>query len=302
MVRTLLLLVWLGWATASAAEELSAYERLKSCDTGMAIAAAEQIIQRPESLQEPLDMFAPAAVLFLNGKQDDAVFWFYAAQLRARYQLLFQQDNRPELLAMMLTSVGTPINNYAYQDVDKLNSILDRVFEWDERTPNTWRQSREAAQKQQEIEHLYDGFRALQAKLSERKDEIEEKARNAAPTIQQAYTAKREKLCAPGRPDPVYADQTIRKEWVQVIEYAKADEAVISESGGVRRAVAEGYGTQSDEVLPHRYIVAVEGSARKFSAVIDVIRTQQGGPEFSLICLAETEPAARDPLIDVCQQ
>ena len=304
-MRRLLLLMWLCGASLAAAEELTPRERLKSCDSGMAIAAAEQIIQNPETLREPLEIFTPAAVLFMNGKRDDAVFWFYAAQLRTRYQLLFEQEDRQALLGRMLGTVGPPINNYAYQDVDKLHSILDRVFEWDERTPNPWRQSAGTAEKQQEIEQLYQGFRTLQAKLSAQKEDIEARARNAAPTIQQAYAARREKLCAAGRPDPVYADRTIGKEWGQVMAYVKADEAVISESGGVRKVAAEAYLAGADDVLPYRYLVAVEGETKKFSAVVDVLRDQTSAAaavEFSLICVTEILPAERDPRRDVCEQ
>lgn len=302
-VPRLWLLFWLGWAgLAGAAGELTVRERLKSCDTGMAIAAAEQIIRSPESLREPLEMFTPAAVLFLNGQRDEAVFWFYAAQLRTRYQLLFEQGDREPVLARMLSTVGPPINNYAYQDVDKLNSILDRVFEWDERTPNPWRRSEDAARKQQEIDQLYRGFRVLQDKLSAQKDDIEARASQAAPAIQQAYAARREKLCAAGRPDPAYAERTIDAEWQQVLAYVKTEETIVSASGRLRKVAAESYLAGPDEVLPYRYIVAVEGDARQFSAVVDVLRDASARVEFSLICLTETERSRRDPGRDACAQ
>ena len=98
---------------------------MESCDPRIAVAAAEVFINNPDMLKEPLELFKPAFVLFLNGKKDDAVFWFYAAQLRVRYQLVFEKGDRGQLLSIMMMTVGAPINNYAFQDISNLNRILD---------------------------------------------------------------------------------------------------------------------------------------------------------------------------------
>jgi hypothetical protein len=142
----------------------------------------------------------------------------------------------------------------------------------------------------------------LQDKLSAQKDDIEARARNAAPAIQQAYAARREKLCAAGRPDPAYAERTIAAEWQQVLAYVKAEEAIVSASGRLRKVTPESYLAGPDELLPDRFIVAVEGDARQFSAVVDVLRDATAGVEFSLICLTDTEPSKRDPGRDACAQ
>lgn len=171
------------------------YAGMKSCDAAVAIEAAESLLGDPASLKEPLDLFTPAAVLFIHGRKDDAVFWFYAAQLRSRYQLVFETGNRPELLAAMLRSTGPAINNYAYQDVDKLIRTLDRVFAWDEVTPNPLRYKNVSAESAEAVDQVYEGFRALQAKLGVQKDEVERLAREAAPTIEQAYAEAKAKRC-----------------------------------------------------------------------------------------------------------
>jgi hypothetical protein len=122
-------------------DNLPAKDRLKSCDPHIALAAAKEILGDPKTLKEPLEMLSPAFILFQNGEKDEAVFWFYAAQLRVRYQLAFEKGNRGQLLSIMLMTIGPPINNYAFQDVRKLDRIIDRVLEWDKITPNPFRET-----------------------------------------------------------------------------------------------------------------------------------------------------------------
>lgn len=123
-------------ASATTTTKVPAQERLGSCDPQVAMAAADEIVKSPESLKEPLEVFGPALVLFQHGRKDDAVFWFYAAQLRTRQQLVFEKGDRGQLLAMMMGMVGQPVNNYAFQDTKRLERTLDRVLQWDGTAPN----------------------------------------------------------------------------------------------------------------------------------------------------------------------
>lgn len=104
-------------------------ERLASCDSKIALAAAKEVIDAPESLNEPLGLFQPAIVLFMHGRKDEAVFWFYAAQLRVRQQMIVNNGDRGQLMTVMLMTVGPPINNYAFQNVPRFIEILDRVLD-----------------------------------------------------------------------------------------------------------------------------------------------------------------------------
>jgi hypothetical protein len=158
-------------------------ERLDSCDPKIAVAAAGEIINQPGTLKEPLELFSPALVLFLHGKKDDAVFWFYAAQLRVRYQLVFEKGDRGQLLSVMMMTTGPAINNYAFQDISNLNRTLDRVLEWDKKTPNPFREKTRSEGDDKQIEQVYSGFRELKAKLVSEKDDLEQKARLAAPQM-----------------------------------------------------------------------------------------------------------------------
>ena len=175
-------------------------EKLESCDPRIAVAAAEVFINNPDMLKEPLELFKPAFVLFLNGKKDDAVFWFYAAQLRVRYQLVFEKGDRGQLLSIMMMTVGAPINNYAFQDISNLNRILDRVLAWDKNTPNPFRDKARTESIDKQIEQIYSGFRDLKAKLVAEKDDLEQKARQAAPQIQALNTEAAIRCRKPAQP------------------------------------------------------------------------------------------------------
>lgn len=159
-------------------------ERLESCDPKIALAAADESIKNPDIWKEPLGLCSPALVLFLNGKKDDAVFWFYAAQLRVRYQLVFEKGDRGQLLSAMMMTMGPAINNYAFHDISNLNRTLDHVLEWDKKTPNPFRDKTRSEGDDKELEQVYSGFRDLKAKLVTEKDDLEQKARLATPQIQ----------------------------------------------------------------------------------------------------------------------
>ena len=97
------------------------------------------------SIKENSENFAPPVLyelsraLFSLNKKDEAAFWFYAGQLRAR----FDADRCPDISARQAVSVlnqeyGTPINQYAFQDISKFESIIHSVVEWDRATPHNY--------------------------------------------------------------------------------------------------------------------------------------------------------------------
>lgn len=180
-----------SWATTG----LPAKDRLQFCDPVTALAAAEEIVRAPETLKEPLELFSPVIILFQQGKKDEAVFWFYAAQLRTRYQLVFEKGDRGQLLTIMMMTIGVPINNYAFQDTANFLRILDRVLEWDQTTPNPFRDQPKSELANQQVEKIYSGLTDLKAKLIAEKADIEGKARHAAPGIEQTYNLKGNRSC-----------------------------------------------------------------------------------------------------------
>lgn len=110
----------------------------------LAEASAETILGLTERMKKdwttlsPESMYVAAIRLYDLGKKDDAVYWFYSAQFRAR---LFQSVLVPESLGRIgaegfernqayesfNTLSGEYINGYAFGDLEKLVAVLERV-------------------------------------------------------------------------------------------------------------------------------------------------------------------------------
>lgn len=280
-------------------DNLPAADRLKSCDPRISLAAAKEILNGPNALKEPLEMFSPAFVLFQNGEKDEGVFWFYAAQLRVRYQLAFEKGDRGQLLSIMLMTMGPPINNYAFHDVRRLDRTIERVLEWDRTTPNPFRDRPRSSDIEANLEKVYSGIRDLKLKLVAEKDDLEQKARAAAPQIEQSSAQSKTRPCKPGEPDPALARQTIETEKKLATEFAKLHPDVVREVGTIQSANVMSYKQDSKSALPIRYTVLVGGSSKRVYAEIDVSRA---GAEsnFVLACVTPLSIGQRDPFKDVC--
>lgn len=254
----------------------------------------------PESLKEPLEVFGPALVLFQHGRKDDAVFWFYAAQLRTRQQLVFEKGDRGQLLAMMMGMVGQPVNNYAFQDTKRLERTLDRVLQWDGTTPNPFRDRVKSAESEKQIQEVYRGLADLRKKIAAERHDLERQAREAAPQIEQTYASMRPAPCQKGKMDPAYAAQARRDEQQLVLEFVKNHKDVIRELGTVKRVTPSTYRTNQGELLPWRYEVSVNGD-KQATAIVDVARNA-GKAEFSLACVSHIPFSRRESSKDPCKQ
>lgn len=106
------------------------------------MAKAQDFEQMPiETLRAGVAEFHPLAAYILAARLlgadelDEAVFWFYAGQLRYRVLLSCEaagaHPDEGVLFNAMSESVGRPINEYAFGDVDWLAGMLDEVLAWD---------------------------------------------------------------------------------------------------------------------------------------------------------------------------
>ena len=91
--------------------------------------------------QHPTAFYILAQKLFTAGQKDDAVFWFYAGQLRYRVYLGVNKDKLdpsgdPALFASLSEEVGRPINEYAFGDIPQLAKTIDAVIAWDQSHAN----------------------------------------------------------------------------------------------------------------------------------------------------------------------
>lgn len=286
-------------ASAFAEDPLPAADRMKSCDPKIALAAAKEVLGDPKTLKEPLEMFVPSAVLFWNGEKDEAVFWFYAAQLRARYQLAFEKGDRGQLLLIMIMSVGAPINNYAFQDVGRLDRTLERVLAWDKTAPNPYRERSRTSEAEAAIEKVYAGLRDLRAKIAAEKADIEQQARAAAPEMEQMLAASRTPPCKPGEPDPAYANRILEREKRAVEEFARGHRDVARAAGTVKSVSVAASRVGVGASVTGRYTVSVVGSAKTVYAEVDVTRSG-GTATFSLACVTDLWIGQREAFKDVC--
>jgi hypothetical protein len=90
--------------------------------------------------RHPVAYYVLAGKLFEAGARDEAVFWFYAGQLRYRFHLAadpkLPPSGDPALFASLSEVMGRPINEYAFGDPPQLSATIDKVLAWDERTEN----------------------------------------------------------------------------------------------------------------------------------------------------------------------
>ncbi|WP_159992861.1 hypothetical protein [Roseomonas sp. 18066] len=112
------------------------------CLVAAAPAAAQDVMRMPlveleataDSLP-PAGLYALAARRFREGPRQEAVRWLYVAQLRARFRLAvtpdLPRDGEPALYAALNESVGRPINEWAFGDVDALAASLQAALDWD---------------------------------------------------------------------------------------------------------------------------------------------------------------------------
>ncbi|MDB5936337.1 MAG: hypothetical protein JWQ01_3681 [Massilia sp.] len=100
--------------------------------------AVALVLAHPENYVPPV-FYAMSAVLFDLGKKDDAAFWFYAGQLRARFDANRCLDiSARQAVGVLNQTYGTPINQYALKDMTKLEALIPRVVEWDKATPHNY--------------------------------------------------------------------------------------------------------------------------------------------------------------------
>jgi hypothetical protein len=91
--------------------------------------------------RHPYYLYILAGKLFAAGKKDEAVFWFYAGQLRYRVYLQVNKNKLdpsgdPALFASLSEDLGRPLNEYAFGDIPQLAKTIDAVLAWDQSHSN----------------------------------------------------------------------------------------------------------------------------------------------------------------------
>jgi hypothetical protein len=89
----------------------------------------DSIIQLPNNYDPPV-LYVLSNVFFTSGKYNDAIFWFYLAQLRARYDVNRCTDKTASA-AQYNQTFGPDINQYAFAHLDDLEKIIPKVIEFE---------------------------------------------------------------------------------------------------------------------------------------------------------------------------
>ena len=289
-------------ATASAVAPLSAESRLKSCDPAIALAAAEEIIHNPASLKDPLSLFSPATVMFLNRKKMRRCSGITPPNCAPAYQLAFEKEDRGQLLSVIAQTDGQLIGSYALLDTAKFIKTLDHVLEWDKKTANPFRDHPKTTDSDQNLKQLYAGFSELKSKLAADKEKYEVRARKMVPGLEQKYMEQSSALCGKGQIDPAFAEQETKNEWARVIDFVKNNKDVVREAGKIKDVTPVSSTRSSNEVMPNRYEVSVSGeNGKPVYAIIDVIRLS-GKTSFFLACTTHTPLSSRNLSKDACLQ
>ena len=100
------------------------------------VAAEDDEVLREAARADPLELMHAAMLQFNRGKKDEAVFWFYAGQLRARYASGARVEYAQVLTVYM--NIAEPLNIYAMRDVAGTTAAMRRVLAWDEQTLSDW--------------------------------------------------------------------------------------------------------------------------------------------------------------------
>lgn len=89
------------------------------------------VCKRPGAYQPPV-LYALSKQLFAEDKRDDALYWFYLGQLRARSDANKALDpSATSAVSALNEKYGPAINRYAFQNVPKLKSAVSRAISTD---------------------------------------------------------------------------------------------------------------------------------------------------------------------------
>ena len=115
--------------------------------------------------EHPAAYYTYALRLFREGRKDDAVFWFYAGQLRFRFHLNANPniplDRDPALMASLNSTVGQVINEYAGGDSKTFVAQIERVLKWDAETGNDFTSKDKYKTQWQEVRSGLSSLRAM---------------------------------------------------------------------------------------------------------------------------------------------
>ena len=154
-----LLFLSVSWANAS---EQDNYTRMSVDD-----------LRQQAGTLHPSALYILAGKLFSEGKKDEAIFWFYAGQIRYRFLIGASPDldpsREPAVFSALQKTVGRRINEYAGGDPDTWVAMIRKARQWDQDNPNEFTSKQDHHVLHQEI---LDGLDQMTSYIENNKDSI----------------------------------------------------------------------------------------------------------------------------------
>jgi hypothetical protein len=100
--------------------------------------AIRDITTAPDSYAPPA-LYEVASALFADGRKDEAMFWFYLGQLRARSDANKRTDaGGQRMVAVFNERHGSHINRHAFKDLNKFRKAVGDAVAWDRTHQRTY--------------------------------------------------------------------------------------------------------------------------------------------------------------------
>ncbi|NLE97534.1 MAG: hypothetical protein GX596_06040 [Propionibacterium sp.] len=128
---------WAGRPIDTTASDETLRELLGNDEAARSM-ASERVIANPERFN-PQVFYGLSARLVAEERHEDAMFWFYTGQLRARFDANRCTDELAGVVVGRLNDMfGPAVNRYAFQHLDLLESTVGRVLEFDRATAHEY--------------------------------------------------------------------------------------------------------------------------------------------------------------------
>ena len=123
------------FATIDTSRSVTAIKALASGSDEQKRATLSEIDATPEVFLPPV-FYATSRELAARNDLDKALFWFYAGQLRARYDANRCADlSARSAVAALNTQMPDSVRKHQFAIVDRLEGVVRSVLDWDEKTP-----------------------------------------------------------------------------------------------------------------------------------------------------------------------
>lgn len=114
---------------------LAVMEKLNKTTAHESDSLIQQIEQHSENYPPPV-FFSLANLLYRQGNGDDAIFWYNAGKLRGDFDADRCADiSAKDAVQVMVMSMPIALRKSQFNDLDKLQTIIEKVIKWDKDTP-----------------------------------------------------------------------------------------------------------------------------------------------------------------------